>query len=874
MSILHADSVGETILAANGGTGTLTLSGTAIVAQDCRTFAASVTAGGSGNLTDGGTTEINIREVAADGAYTGVWENTRTIFTVSGNTVTRGTLLSSSTGSRINFSTSLIKHVFVGISGEFSNSLKDTSGTNTGNETLQSVGTLINTGTEKATPVSADMFGLMDSAAGNLLKKLSWTNLVAALKTALQTTLRTSSVSTGTIKGGTLSITGAGVTVFSIADGNGLITDNTVDPPTITAVTWTGKTGITATHLAAALVSYVSIDSGGNVVQQTTAFTNEQCRTHILLGSLIHVNLSTLDAVNNFTEVIISPANQLADLGRALGRFNISGNIFSANGANLNINKSVGKVYSNGSNWATNPKDPNTLSLASLTALSFQYRFSTGTNGVTGIAINPDIYDLNGVSTAVGGNKHTVQRIYSFVSNNVKIQPGQTVYNSLAEAKASIQTQTFVTEPSIAANGILRGFLVIKQGTTSLQDAAHVFFYEAGKFSQQVGIGGQSVSTMQNAYDNSNDPEILTDATRGAVSIKRGSAADTNNVLEVLNGAGTITYSITGAGVVAGSNLSGTNTGDQTNISGNAATVTTNANLTGPVTSSGNATAIANKAIALAKLADGTAGNIVTYDASGVIAVAATGTVGQVLTSGGAGVAPTMQTPASSAVNNALTMNHSWDFLALVVGGQNAEIWTPNIAGTGSFATAAGTAARPGMTSFVKSTSAVSRAYLLTDAAAISISGGETTNFYFTSPSVFTGEACKWGFQDTNTTNSNVVPIDGLFFRFDGSGALVATNISNSVSTGSVSGTIATLAASTQYRTRITVNSNATSVLYELFDNTGASLGTATLTGNIPTGVGRETGHGITAGQSGASTTATTVIIVDYMDLTKTVARL
>ena len=47
--------------------------------------------------------------------------------------------------------------------------------------------------------------------------------------------------------------------------------------------------------------------------------------------------------------------------------------------------------------------------------------------------------------------------------------------------------------------------------------------------------------------------------------------------------------------------LSGTNTGDQTNISGNAATVTTNANLTGIVTSIGNATAIADNALSIAK---------------------------------------------------------------------------------------------------------------------------------------------------------------------------------------------------------------------------------------------------------------------------------
>lgn len=41
--------------------------------------------------------------------------------------------------------------------------------------------------------------------------------------------------------------------------------------------------------------------------------------------------------------------------------------------------------------------------------------------------------------------------------------------------------------------------------------------------------------------------------------------------------------------------LSGTNTGDQTNISGNAATVTTNANLTGVITSVGNTTSIASQ---------------------------------------------------------------------------------------------------------------------------------------------------------------------------------------------------------------------------------------------------------------------------------------
>ena len=431
--------------------------------------------------------------------------------------------------------------------------------------------------------------------------------------------------STGIITGGLLSI-GSPTTTFSISNGTGMVVDNTVTPATVTQVSWTGKTNITGTYIASGLVSYIAIDSTGAVVQQLAAFTNTQHRQYIVLGSIVHVNLTVIDAVNQFGEVAISPANQLSDLSEALGKFNVSGNVFSANGANLNINKSVGKVHSQGSNLATSYADPNVVSLASLTALSFQYRFQTGTNGTTGIAINPNIYDVAGVSTAVPPNKVTVQRIYSFVSNNVKIQPGQTLYNSISDAKAGIQTEVFVTEPSITANGILRGFLVVKEGSTNLTSATSAFFYEAGKFSQAVGVGGQSVSSLQNAYDNSIDPEILTDATRVAVSIKRGSGADTDNILEGLNGAGTTTFTVKGNGAVAasgavtGSNLSGTNTGDQTitltgGVTGSgtgsfAATVITNANLSGPVTSSGNTTAIADGAIALAKLAATTAGYI------------------------------------------------------------------------------------------------------------------------------------------------------------------------------------------------------------------------------------------------------------------------
>jgi len=359
------------------------------------------------------------------------------------------------------------------------------------------------------------------------------------------------SLSTGLITGGILSV-GTPPNKFSISDGNGVIVDCTTDPavPTVTSVSWSGKTDIIVTGIAAQLITFILIDNTGSVIQQSTAPTQAQRRTHITLGVVVHVDLVNVDAVNNEQQACINPGAQLYDLMDGLGFFNVSGNVFSPNAAaNLTFDKSVGKIVKAGSNWNISPQNPHILTLASLVIASFQYRFQGGTNGVTGTVIDPDIYDVAGVSTPVPNSKYTIQRIYSFISNNVKIQPGQALYNSLAEAKASIQIESFVTEPSILANGLLRGFLCIKKGATDLTDTNEAFFISAGKFGGTSGIGGLSVSTLQNAYDNSIDPEIVINSTNGALSIQDAAVPIGANLFEVQsNGAGSTFFNVTASG--------------------------------------------------------------------------------------------------------------------------------------------------------------------------------------------------------------------------------------------------------------------------------------------------------------------------------------
>ncbi len=76
---------------------------------------------------------------------------------------------------------------------------------------------------------------------------------------------------------------------------------------------------------------------------------------------------------------------------------------------------------------------------------------------------------------------------------------------------------------------------------------------------------------------------------------------------------------------------------------------------------------IADDAITLAKMAPGTDGNLITYDASGNPVAVATGTAGQILTSAGAGAPPTFATAASTNPYTAYTAAQS-GYITLVGG--------------------------------------------------------------------------------------------------------------------------------------------------------------------------------------------------------------
>ncbi len=99
------------------------------------------------------------------------------------------------------------------------------------------------------------------------------------------------------------------------------------------------------------------------------------------------------------------------------------------------------------------------------------------------------------------------------------------------------------------------------------------------------------------------------------------------------------------------------------------ATVVTNANLTGPVTSAGNATTITGKAITIAMLADGTDGELITWNACAVAATVGVGNCGEFLKSQGAGCPPIFATlPCGATPTESMMFAASDETTALTTG--------------------------------------------------------------------------------------------------------------------------------------------------------------------------------------------------------------
>jgi len=302
---------------------------------------------------------------------------------------------------------------------------------------------------------------------------------------------------TGFLQGLQLSIN-ADPTKYNIASGYYVVTDFTnLANPVVKIINYPGATGLTPLYLASANSTYIALDKNMTVVSSASPFTDSDRRTLAIIGNVVHSNHTTIDVTNEIKAPIVAIGNQLHDFMKVIGFLNEEGNVYSPNGANMQINKSVGKIWGMGINSA-NYLNPHVLSIAAQTGLTFAYRMRTGIQYANTTSIDPNNYDNAGVLTAIPvGNRWTIQRINLFQSGLSRVQYGQTVYTSFNDAVTALPTQPFVTEQNIADNAVFRCYLIVKQGETNLTTAVAggtAQFVPVDKFGNIIGNGSVALT--------------------------------------------------------------------------------------------------------------------------------------------------------------------------------------------------------------------------------------------------------------------------------------------------------------------------------------------------------------------------------------------
>ena len=348
-------------------------------------------------------------------------------------------------------------------------------------------------------------------------------------------------------------ISGAGVTInadptkFDIAAVGEYVNPNTFAATPITVA----LTAISATHIAAQAESYVWVDNTSTVIQSLTPPDPTILSDIVGFWVLVHSDLSTISIVNSFPFYADGLATQLNQILHYIGFKRFPGtNVVSEGTTGTRISHTGGNVIKSGGGNTT--KLPVFTLTGAVDDALLRMRNRTDVEGADTNTVDVLNIDVAGVTTALASNSlFGAHKVWKFSSSRVRVQRGQYSYGSYAAAMAGIYSDTYVDSPNGSRNGIHIGWIVFRRNTSWGAGGTGTIGIDYQFVDITTAGGGGSVSTLQGAYDASTQPQVLTDSTRGALQVKRGSAADTDSVIEVVPGASsTAAYKVTGEGVV------------------------------------------------------------------------------------------------------------------------------------------------------------------------------------------------------------------------------------------------------------------------------------------------------------------------------------
>ena len=288
----------------------------------------------------------------------------------------------------------------------------------------------------------------------------------------------------GIIRGGIVTINSGDSTKFDVAKGFGIVMNYTDEENIFPVFVNFGPFEAQSIPDITEPFSLVFIDINGAVSATSGSIEDgEDRRTKIPLQGLTHVAGTVIETVTNRSLPAVDFAKTLCDVLIELPPANI-GNDFLTNGANLQIQKTAGKTFSPHVNYRNDILNPSRF-IDDATSPQFWIRhYMDGSGGFTFEpvfnVVDPNFYDDGtGTLAAMDPNKFQTQLLYWVPESGFGVSVyGQTVYNSLALAQLDIPYQTIEIEETLRATTSLRAILIMRTGTTSLENVADAFLVQ------------------------------------------------------------------------------------------------------------------------------------------------------------------------------------------------------------------------------------------------------------------------------------------------------------------------------------------------------------------------------------------------------------
>ena len=452
--------------------------------------------------------------------------------------------------------------------------------------------------------------------------------------------------SSGYFTGGELSDGGSGT--LDVAAGEGFIRESANDNAPLLSFKWSASAGIAIPDNT---TQYVFVDDAGTINLSTDEF--DEAVDNIMLGVVTDEG----GAISHTFNLGVRLEESIGQMGRYIRHVDDlvrnrrkGGLLFGESGdANRFVTLTEGQLE-----WGRTSYPIPAFNTAGADTFD---TYSAGGQEATGVSAWPNTqYDNAGTLTTMINNRWAVLWWYIEPDGHIVLLYGRGQYVTEGQAEDETEPTSSIPNRLSSASVIASKFIFKKSEDTTAK-------IETAFGTPFTGSGVTAHGNLAGLGSDDHAQYLLADGSR---ALAGAWDMGNQNLTQVdINGGTLASITIDGAWTALGQTCADlgtvsaatsiTSTAFVGPLTGNADTVTTNANLTGIVTSAGNATAIANKAIAIAKLADGTDGELITWSAAGVIDTVAVGTVGHVLTSNGVGVAPTFQAAAAAGANTALS---------------------------------------------------------------------------------------------------------------------------------------------------------------------------------------------------------------------------